>query len=293
MFADSLMSLGIFIRIPLAFILATAISARGLRKKSLSRSGAVAAFVVGFLSFLSSVRFGLTLVSFYLSATRATRYKSNLKRLVEDKYESENGHRSAKQVLASSAPGVIIAIVYLIVFRFDTPISSHFVTRSCLNLSFVLFFAACTGDTFASEIGIAMPGLRKNPVLILAPWRSVPRGTNGGVTLEGTLASLFGGILIGFTYYVVGPNRSISQLPLIFVGAMGGVVGSAVDSALGMLLQASWLDSSSGLVLKNAPKVVHTQHRRICGMDLLSGETVNALSAIITAMLSPLFLPLF
>lgn len=287
------MALGILARLPLALIIATALASRGRRKKSLSQSGAAAAFLVGFLSFLCSVRFGLTLLAFYLSSTRATRYRSDFKKLIEDGHSSETGNRSARQVLASSLPAVFIALIYLIRFKDDAPVSPHFVARSCLNLSFLLFFAACAGDTFSSEIGIAMPAYGKKPVLILAPWCIVPRGTNGGVTVEGTLASIFGGAVIGLTYFVVGPDYSVSQLWLVFVGALGGLVGSVVDSALGMLLQASWYDSASGRVLKDKPKVVANSHRHICGANLLSGEAVNTLSAIITCMLSPLFLPLF
>lgn len=286
------MVLGIAARLPLALIIAGTIGYRGRRRKSLSQSGAVAGFFVGFLSFLCSVRFGLTLFAFYLSGTRVTRYKSDFKKKFEDGYKSETGNRSAKQVLASSLPAVIVAVIYLICFKDDAAISPQFVVRSSLNLSFLLFFAACAGDTFSSEIGIAMPGPGKNPVLILAPWRSVPRGTNGGVTVEGTLASIFGGTVIGMTYFIVGPEQSLSQLWLIIIGALGGLIGSVFDSALGMVLQASWYDSSTGRVLKEPPKIVSSSQRHICGVNYLSGETVNALSAIITGMLSPLFLPL-
>ncbi len=53
--------------------------------------------------------------------------------------------------------------------------------------------ACCLGDTFASEIGI----LSKSTPRLVTTWRKVPPGTNGGMTLLGTLASACGGALIG------------------------------------------------------------------------------------------------
>lgn len=277
-----------------AVLLATIIAVRGRRKKSLSPSGSAAGFVVGFLSLACSVRFGSTLVAFYLAATRATRYKSDLKKKVEDGFTSATGNRSAKQVLASSLPAVIISLVYFMLFRYDSPITPVFPLKSCLNLAYLLFFAACAGDTFASEIGIAMPGPGKLPVLILKPWRHVPRGTNGGITLEGTIASMIGGFIVGSVNFLSGPDYSFSQLWLVCVGILGGLVGSALDSILGMFLEASWHDLDSGRVLKAKPShASQNRYQKICGMELLSGESVNALSAMLTAALAPALLPLF
>ena len=51
-------------------------SDRGLKKKSLDKGGAMAALVVGFVCTLASVRFGLTLVVFFLSSSRLTKVAS-------------------------------------------------------------------------------------------------------------------------------------------------------------------------------------------------------------------------
>src|SRR5260370_8225741 len=55
--------------------------------------------------------------------------------------------------------------------------------------------ACCLGDTIASEIGI----LSKSTPRLATTWRKVPPGTNGGMTILGTLGSAFGGALIGAT----------------------------------------------------------------------------------------------
>lgn len=282
-------------RLICALVLATIIALRGRRSKSLSPTGAIAAFVVGFISWLCSVRFGITLIGFYLVSTRATRYKSALKRKLEDGYTTEGGNRSAFQVFASSLPAVFIAMLYFANFRHDSPITPTFPLRGGMLLMYLLFFASCAGDTFASELGIVMPKGNTRPVLITVPWRRVPRGTNGGISLEGTLASALGGLAMGLIYFFAGPEWSISQCWLVFVGILGGVVGSAVDSLLGALFQASWVDTESGKVLKDAPEggVSKGRYVHICGNNLLNGEMVNTIAAVITTGLAPALLPLF
>jgi len=56
------------------FLLATLLSGHGWRRKSLSPSGAVTAFVVGFLTMAGGTRtFGVSLIGFYLTGSRATK----------------------------------------------------------------------------------------------------------------------------------------------------------------------------------------------------------------------------
>lgn len=57
----------VWVRAAVAALVAALLAARGLRKGSLDRSGAAAAFVVGGASLLSGYRFGLILIAFYLS----------------------------------------------------------------------------------------------------------------------------------------------------------------------------------------------------------------------------------
>jgi uncharacterized membrane protein len=61
------------VRVALAAVIAVVLARHGLRKKSLSPSGARAAFAVGFTSFAMSYRFGVVLIAFYYSSSRLTK----------------------------------------------------------------------------------------------------------------------------------------------------------------------------------------------------------------------------
>jgi uncharacterized membrane protein len=81
-----------------ALLLATLLSVHGLRKRSLSPSGAAAAFVVGFG--MMSVKlhvFGVGLIVFYVSGSRATKFGKAIKSKLEDTSDAA-GYRTAFQV---------------------------------------------------------------------------------------------------------------------------------------------------------------------------------------------------
>lgn len=187
-----------------ALAVATLMATRGLRSRSLAPGGAAAAFLVGFVTWSAALRFGVTLIAFYLLGTRTTRYGADIKSRVEDGFVAAAGNRGAAQVLASSLPAVVFSILYVVLFRYDAPITPAFPLRSTILLAYLLYFAACAGDTFSSELGIVQAA--RDPMLITAPWRRVPRGTNGGVSAWGTLASGLGGLLMGCVFFATSPE---------------------------------------------------------------------------------------
>lgn len=131
-------------------------------------------------------------------------------------------------------------------------------------------YAAVAADTFSSELGIlssSPPRLITSPTL-----RKVPPGTNGGVTLIGTLAGFLGAFVIASTSVILLPfcpvidtRLSSSLRPgllggnswglwekaawVCFVTVWGGS-GSLLDSFLGGWLQASVVDVRTGKVVE-------------------------------------------
>lgn len=277
-----------------ALLIALLLAAHGLRKKSLSKSGALAAFSVGLLGWGCGPRFGLTMILFYYSSSKLTKWKGDFKRKYEEDYK-EGGQRDASQVLSCSAPAVAVGLVHFLMgFEPSSVLDIQSYSVATVMKSFILgFYACCCGDTWASEIGI----LDKQPkaVLVLPPFSSVPKGTNGGVSLLGTLGSLLGGIFIGLVFWLTsGCAGGVLQLLWqLFLGILGGVGGSILDSIMGATMQASYWDPQTHKVVSNPAAITEEKAKgllggsrlqRITGYNILSNHAVNILSATLTGL---------
>jgi uncharacterized membrane protein len=79
----------------------------GFKKKSLSLSGATAAFLIGTTMLSTELRvFGITLLVFYFTGSRATRVGKSLKKKLEDSVREGAGQRNASQVSKFSSSHV-------------------------------------------------------------------------------------------------------------------------------------------------------------------------------------------
>jgi len=92
------------------------------------------------------------------------------------------------------------------------------------------------GDTLASELGILSP----TPPILITTFKPVPPGTNGAISLGGTLASIGGGLIMGFTMLVslMVENSKCREewvgiaITLLIWGAGAGGLGSLVHFTL-------------------------------------------------------------
>ena len=78
-------------RVVLGAGLALFLARHGLKRNSLSASGAAAAFLVGFLSFLTSIRFGAVLILFYYSSSKLTKVNEAKKASLEQDFKKVSG----------------------------------------------------------------------------------------------------------------------------------------------------------------------------------------------------------
>lgn len=131
-----------------------------------------------------------------------------------------------------------------------------------LPIGIIACYACAAADTLSSELGILA---RSQPRLIVEPTRKVPRGTNGGVTIEGLIAGLLGSTIIAFTAVNAMPlcdENSAGALGggspwseenrkyLIAAIALWGVLGSLFDSWLGAMFQRSVKDVRTGKIVE-------------------------------------------
>uniref|UniRef100_A0A8D8TA40 Transmembrane protein 19 n=2 Tax=Cacopsylla melanoneura TaxID=428564 RepID=A0A8D8TA40_9HEMI len=260
----------------------------GLRRKSLTLSGALLGLVVGFVLTISSYGFLSCLMVFFITSSRVTKFRSNIKQKIEEDFK-EGGQRNWVQVLCNGGMATQLAVFYILDAGCgEKPIDFVQDYRSSwLALGILGAFSCCNGDTWASEIGTVMGSTQ--PYLITS-FRKVPRGTNGGVSPIGLLVSLGGGLVVGVAYYVsiiymVDPSwlaSSPSQWPVIPICGLSGLVGSIIDSVLGATVQYSGFDESRKVVVSQpGPGVKH-----ISGRKVLDNDSVNLLSSIFTGLIT-------
>lgn len=133
-----------------------------------------------------------------------------------------------------------------------------------LPIGIIACYAVAAADTFSSELGILA---RSQPRLITNPARTVPRGTNGGVTIEGLVAGLVGSTIIAFTAVNLlpfcdetykgalggGPEFSSTYRTYLTIAiSLWGVVGSIFDSWLGAMFQRTVRDARTGKIVEGA-----------------------------------------
>ncbi|MFI5207199.1 MAG: DUF92 domain-containing protein [Gemmatimonadales bacterium] len=98
--------------------------------------------------------------------------------------------------------------------------------------------AAAAADTWSTEIGARSA----RPPRLLTTWQTVPRGTDGGVTLPGSAGGALGAVVIATCAVLLGLVRP----PAAPGVALAGVVGTALDSLVGATLQRrSWLNNDA------------------------------------------------
>ncbi|KAK4702067.1 hypothetical protein P7C70_g4157, partial [Phenoliferia sp. Uapishka_3] len=302
----------------LVLVFATALGLHGYRSGSLSKSGAVAAAFLGYCTLANPLKvFGVSLLVFYFAGSKITKIKAAYKATLEAPEASPSsttptkpgGNRSAAQVACNALVGAICAVAWRILYSGEVKTVGDGVgsvwarEQWCvldrqgsqwsrpLVITAVAFWSACSGDTFASELGI----LSRTPPKLITTFREVPPGTNGGISALGTLLSINGGLLVGTAAALVISledtlcNRFEVWTTLLLVGSVSGFLGSGIDSLLGATLQET-------LYSKKRKMVVHSRQKNkksddeddsiesIAGYPILSNNSVNLLSSGVTAV---------
>mmetsp|Transcript_20924 Transcript_20924/g.45752 ORF Transcript_20924/g.45752 Transcript_20924/m.45752 type:complete len:322 (-) Transcript_20924:305-1270(-) len=278
-----------------SFALAAVIALRGLRRGSLSASGAWAAAFVGVLHMYCGMQYGLTLVFFYISSSKLTKLRSDVKARLEGDFKP-NGQRGAVQVLANSLAGTA-CVLGLLLLPPQTAEGAHSMTQRFMVGAFLGHYACCCADTWASEVGILSP----TPPVLITTLQLVPPGTNGAISALGSACSLAAGLAVSLVFLVASRldhvlaawSGAARVLPgtwawwqVLGVGVVCGVVGCLLDSLLGATLQYSGYNQAEGKAVQHPGQGV----RHVSGVPILSNSAVNLLASLGSAYLGGLLL---
>lgn len=249
------------------------------RKNALTVNGVVGAIVVGTLIVgFGGWAWGLLLVAFFVSSSLLSHYRRPDKAATSDKFAK--GHRrDLGQVLANGGLGVLLAFVHCL--------SPH----PALLAAFVGAMATVNSDTWATEIGV----LSRQPPRLVTTGRMVPVGTSGGITRDGSLAALAGGLFIGLCaalfvaaeHLATGHVLAMEMLWLLFpIGGASGLAGSFFDSLLGATLQRIYYCEVCNKETEQAVHHCGSRSFPLRGWGWLNNDLVNFFSSGVGALVA-------
>jgi len=210
-------------RLALATLVTLGFAALARVVRGVNRSGALAGGLVCFLLFacIGPAAFA-ALGTLFLMTWISTRlgYRRKLALGLAEHGEGRNSW----QVLANLAVPALCSVLF-----------SATGNRTWVVAALAALAESAT-DTVASEIG----QYHRENARMITTWQRVPAGTDGGITIPGSLAGLAAGLVI----MAVGTVGGMIPQSQMWVSAMAGFAGMLIDSVLGASLQRrGWIDN--------------------------------------------------
>ena len=220
-------------------------------KKLLTPAGLLHAWFLGVLLWGTLGWQGYVVVMFYFLVGSAVTRIGMKQKEAEGIAEKRSGARGPENVWGSALIGALCALAIgiinsgLISIPVETRLMSQRVAgveefvatgvASLLLLGFVASFSTKLSDTCASEVGKAYG----KSTFLITTLQPVPRGTEGAVSLEGTLAGMLASAAIAFFAWGIG---LINILGIVWC-ILAAFIATNIESVIGATLQSkyTWL----------------------------------------------------
>ncbi|KAI9085972.1 hypothetical protein K1719_032049 [Acacia pycnantha] len=204
----------------------------------LSLSGIGAAFLLGTLTWRAFGPSGFLLVSaYFIIGTAVTKVKMSQKE-AQGIAEKRKGRRGPGSVVGSSAAGCLCA--FLSIYGFGGKAFSQL-----WLLGFVASFCTKLSDTASSEIGKAYG----KTTYLVTTFKIVPRGTEGAVSVEGTLAGILASIVLAFLGCLLGKINTYEAAICVLASQIANLGESFIGAALQGKKGFQWLTNDVANVI--------------------------------------------
>jgi uncharacterized protein (TIGR00297 family) len=259
----------LFLRLLMGFVLAAAIGYLAYRARSLSASGAWAAFLTGGLIFgIGGLSWAALLLAFFISSSALSRLFSQRKQALNEKF-SKGSQRDWGQVFANGSLGALLAVA-----------AGFWPASSWPWFAFVGAMAAVNADTWATELGV----LSRSQPRLISNGKHVERGTSGGISLLGTLSTLGGAGLVGLMAILF---KGLDGWTGLLAAMLGGLAGSLFDSWLGATVQAIYYCPACDKETERFPRhTCGTQTHLKRGWSWLNNDWVNFACSLAGALVA-------
>lgn len=262
-------------QLTIGFILAAFVAYFAYRAHSLDKSGAFAATFVGTIIFgIGGWRWAILLLTFFITSSGLSRAFKKRKQGLSEKF-SKGNERDAGQVFGNGGLATLFAALHA------------FYPESIIPwIGFAASLAAVNADTWATELGVLNP---TPPHMITNLRKHVEKGTSGGISLWGTLASLLGSSIIALPAVLLSPTAPMNANYFLLL-TVAGLAGSLFDSVLGATVQAMYYCPTDQKETEKHPlHTCGTQTVHIRGWKWLDNDLVNfacgAFGAVVALLL--------
>ncbi|MEH2300720.1 MAG: TIGR00297 family protein [Nostoc sp.] len=223
-------------------------------KKLLTPAGLFHAWFLAILIWVTLGWQGYAVVMFYFLVGSGVTRIGMAQKEAEGIAEKRSGARGPENVWGSALTGALCALGVGIINSGFIVLSPQFLVpntstpapsseaemlstslQSLLLLGYVASFSTKLADTTASEVGKAYG----KSTFLITTLQSVPRGTEGAVSLEGTLAGIVASVAIAFVGWGVG----LIDLLGVALCVLAAFIANNLESVIGATLQSkyTWL----------------------------------------------------
>ena len=245
-------------------LLSAGISFLAYRTRALSRSGAIAATLVGTIAVTAGWSWGILLVAFFVSSIALSTVGARHKARLVEPIMMKTGPRDAWQVMANG--GVFAAAAAAAVWS----------PSALLAAIGVGALAASTADTWGTEVGTLLGG---DPRSIVSG-KHVPVGTSGGISAAGSAASLGGAVFLAIMALLTGWDTPLHAI------VAGGIAGALADSLLGATVQERYWCQACGARTERQIHHCGQRARRAGGISGFNNDGVNVLCSLVGALVA-------
>ena len=255
-----------WIQLALGVVLGVMVALGAHRASMLTTGGAIAAALVGSLTFgIGGLAPAILLLMFFISSSLLSRQGSDRKQFLAER-SAKSGRRDEWQVLANGLVPAMLAVGY------------GLSNQNIWLVGVAGALAASNADTWATEVGIFA---RTQPRMI-TNLRPVEAGTSGAISLLGSMAALAGALLIGLVASALMGNTA-----LLYMTVAGGLLASLLDSLLGATVQAQYMCPDCGHLTERHPThTCGTSTVLASGWPWLGNDPVNLAASVTGAALT-------
>ena len=269
---------------PTAVIISVLVAFALFKWNWLTISGALMAWFLAFVVLFLAKWSIFPLITFLILGSLAGKIRANAK----DGGDAKQGKaRDHWQVLAN---GGIFMLLAMLAFLNESGWLDSFLgihtevlrfSETCHLLALISLSVSCA-DTLSSDFGRVWGGSPRN---IITGKRMI-KGVSGGVTGAGFVGAFLGAVSIAIFVFWTELSSLGSSVSAFWLIAFFGFIGSILDSVLGVLFQAKYLDEMGNQVDSS-----ESGRRSLnAGYRWVTNDVVNAITGVLMLLVAVMYL---